>query len=235
MVRSGISAQEALKVNKTIRAINIIPSGSTDMDDYFLFPTVPSPPTQPNTNRSAVVTNSILCDQCQISLEYYAYVLEDQRASRTENKESPNVFSFVHHHTLSSVLLAADANCHLCFFLACFLRVPVDPQDSTGLKNYLSETQVEMSWNSDFYNEGDQRRERLHFALTNPDLERTTENYRPCLRLDVSPNADSQLFNQPQSVRGQLVANSIDRCSEFLAGWYGTNCVVSKFAGLFHQ
>lgn len=94
------------------------------------------------------------------------------------------------------MLQAAEANCHLCIFLAHFLRVPVDSQNYAALENRLSKTQVEMSWKSKVYNEDGQRRGRLHFAFRIPDLERAYENYLPFLRLDVWPTTDSHLFTR---------------------------------------
>lgn len=213
MTTPTVSAQEALRANSSLKSINFIPSRSTDIHDYHLFPLVPPPSTQPKIERSVVYTNSTLCDECQTSLEYYTYVLEDNRSSRTDSEESHNVFSFVHHHNLVSVLQAAEANCHLCVFLARFLRAPVDPQDHTVLESFLSETQVEMSWESEFYGEDDQRRGRLHFALTNPDLKRTSENYLPCLRLDVWPTTDSHLFTRPVQL-SRMIGSEENRLAE---------------------
>ena len=159
-------------------------------NDWSYHPEVP-PPTRPKAERRPIRTDSPLCNVCRSALEYYAYVVGACKAWRTSAKDLDLSEVVAHHRELYSLFDEAFSHsCHLCIFLASFIR---SPENEAGMWRYVArDAQVEMSFNVDFTRHTIRNFGRLHFSTTNPKRDRNyDDNYWNFLRLEIWPTEDT--------------------------------------------
>ena len=169
------------------------------------------PPTRPEAERRPIHTDSPLCSVCRSALEYYAYVVGACKAWRT-SAEDLNLSEVVsHHRELYSLFDEAFSYCcHLCIFLASYMR---GPEDDAGMWRHVARnTQVEMSFNVDFTRYSNRKFGRLHFATTSPARDRNDDNYWNFLRLQIwhteDTNTNSDEFRATSENYGGPVSRS---------------------------
>jgi len=158
-------------------------------NDWSYHPEVP-PPTRPKAERRPIRTDSPLCDVCRSALEYFAYVVGACKAWRTSAKDLELSEVVSHHRELYSLFDEAFSySCHLCIFLASYMR---GPEDEAGMWRHVArDTQVEMSFDVDFTRHKTLNYCRLHFSTTNPKRDRNQDdNYWNFLRLQTWPTKD---------------------------------------------
>ena len=166
--------------------------GSND----WSYPAEISPPTRRKAERRPICTDSPLCDVCRIALEYFAYVVGACKAWRTSAKDLELSEVVSHHRELYSLFDEAFSySCHLCIFLASYMR---GPKDETGMWTPVArDAQVEMSFNVNFTKHVTQKYGRLHFSTINPKRDRNKDNYWNFLRLQLWPTEDFAHFCNP--------------------------------------
>lgn len=158
-------------------------------NDWSYHPEVP-PPTRPKAERRPIRTDSPLCDVCRSALEYFAYVVGACKAWRNSAKDLELSEVVSHHRELYSLFDEAFSySCHLCIFLASYMR---GPEDEAGMWRHVArDTQVEMSFDVDFTRHKTLNYCRLHFSTTNPKRDRNQDdNYWNFLRLQTWPTKD---------------------------------------------
>ena len=148
------------------------------------------PPTRPKAERRPIRTDSPLCNVCRSALEYYAYVVGACKAWRTSAEDLDLSEVVSHHRELYSLFDEAFSySCHLCIFLASYMR---SPENEAGMWRHVArDAQVEMSLNVDFTSYRTRNFGRLHFSTTSPKRDRSDENYRNFLRLEIWPTKDT--------------------------------------------
>ena len=155
-------------------------------NDWSYHPDVP-PPTRPKAERRPIHTDSPLCNVCRSALEYFAYVVGACKAWRTSAKDLQLSEVVSHHRELYSLFDEAFSySCHLCIFLASYIR---GPENEAGMWRHVArDTQVEMSFDVDFTRHETLKYCRLHFSTTNPKWDRNEDdNYWNFLRLQIWP------------------------------------------------
>lgn len=179
-------------------------------NDWSYHPKAP-PPTRPKAERRPIHTDSPLCNVCRSALEYYAYVVGACKAWGT-SAEDLNLSEVVSHHRELYSLFdeAFSYSCHLCIFLASYMR---GPEDEAGMWRHVARnTQVEMSFNVDFTRYLNRKFGRLHFSTTNPKRDRNDENYWNFLRLEIwhteDTNTNSDVFRATSENYGGPVSRS---------------------------
>ena len=158
-------------------------------NDWSYHPKAP-PPTRPKAERRPIRTESPLCAVCRSALEYFAYVVGACKAWRT-SAEDLDLSEVVSHHRELYTLFdeAFSYSCHLCIFLASFMR---GPENEAGAWRHVArDAQVEMSFHVDFTRDQTLKYCRLHFSTTNPKRDRNEDdNYWNFLRLQIWPIED---------------------------------------------
>ena len=155
-------------------------------NDWSYHPEVP-PPIRPKAERRPIHTDSPLC---RSALEYYAYVVGACNAWRTSAKDLELSEVVSHHRELYSLFDEAFSySCHLCIFLASYMR---GPENEAGMWRHVArDVQVEMSFKVDFTMPETLKYGRLHFSTTNPKRDRNEDdNYWNFLRLQIWPTGD---------------------------------------------
>ena len=158
-------------------------------NDWSYHPDVP-PSTRPKAERRPIRTNSPLCAVCRSALEYFAYVVGACKAWRTSAKDLELSEVVSHHRELYSLFDEAFSySCHLCIFLASYMR---GPENEAGMWRCVArDARVEMSFRVDFSGHQTLKYCRLHFSTTNPKRERNDDdNYWNFLRLQVWPTEE---------------------------------------------
>ena len=158
-------------------------------NDWSYQPKAP-PPTRPKAERRPIRTDSPLCDVCRSALEYFAYVVGACKAWRTSAKDLELSQVVSHHRELYSLFDEAFSySCHLCIFLASYVR---GPENEAGMwRNVARDAQVEMSFDVNFTRHDTLKYCRLHFSTTNPKRDRNEDdNYWNFLRLQIWPAKD---------------------------------------------
>ena len=157
-------------------------------NDWSYHPEIP-PPTRPRAERRPIRTKSPLCNVCRSALEYYAYVVGACKAWQTSAKDLDLSEVVAHHRELNSLFDEAFSySCHLCIFLASYVR---GPENEAGMWRYIPrDTQVEMSFNVDFTERMIRKFGRLHFSSIDPKRDRNHDNYWNFLRLEIWPTED---------------------------------------------
>ena len=106
-----------------------------------------------------------------------------------------------HHRELGNLFEAAHAGCHLCQLISTRVRGPSAVSEDEMME-FLSKTQVELSFNSWFAGKEGFGRNRLYFADTDPNLKRTPDNYYNFMRLQIWPAEEfGYLFEKPAMER----------------------------------
>ena len=167
-------------------------------------------PTRPKAERRPIHTDSPLCSVCRSALEYYAYVVGACKAWRT-SAEDLNLSEVVSHHRELYSLFdeAFSYSCHLCIFLASYMR---GPEDEAGMWRHVArDTQVEMSFNVDFTSYKTRKFGRLHFSTTNPKRDRNDENYWNFLRLEIWPTEDTDTNSDTSRATREKYGDSLSR------------------------
>ena len=147
----------------------------------------PPPHTRPKAERRPIRTDSPLCNICRSALEYFAYVVGACKAWRTSAEDLDLSEVVSHHRELYSLFDEAFSySCHLCIFLASYIK---GPENEAGTwRNFARGTQVEMSFKVDFTRNETLKYCRLHFSTTNPKRDRIgDDNYWNFLRLQIWP------------------------------------------------
>ena len=143
-------------------------------NDWSYHPDVP-PPTRPKAERRPIHTDSPLCSVCRSALEYFAYVVGACKAWRTSAKDLQLSEVVSHHRELYSLFDEAFSySCHLCIFLASYIR---GPENEAGVWRHVArDAQVEMSFDVDFTRHETLKYCRLHFSTTNPKRDRNEDD-----------------------------------------------------------
>ena len=160
-------------------------------NDWSYHPNAP-PPTRPKAERRPIRTESPLCAVCRNALEYFAYVVGACKAWRTSAKDLELSEVVSHHRELYSLFDEAFSySCHLCIFLASYMR---SPENEAGIWRHVArDAQVEMSFHVDFTGDHTLKYSRLHFSTTNPRRDRNEDdNYWNFLRLQIWSTEDFQ-------------------------------------------
>ena len=163
-------------------------------NDWSYHPEAP-PPTRPRAERRPVCTDSPLCKVCRSALEYFAYVVGACKAWRTSAKDLELSEAVSHHRELYSLFDEAFSySCHLCIFLASYIR---GPENESGMWRHVArDIQVEMSFDVDFTRHETLEYCRLHFSTTNPKRDRNEDdNYWNFLRLQIWPTENFVHFS----------------------------------------
>ena len=158
-------------------------------NDWSYHPEVP-PPTRPKAERRPIRTDFPLCKVCRSALEYYAYVVGACKAWQTSAEDLDLSEVVSHHRELYSLFDEAFSySCHLCIFLASYMR---GPENEAGMWRHVArDAQVEMSFNVDFTSYKTRKFGRLHFSTTSPRRDRSEDNYWNFLRLEIWPTEDT--------------------------------------------
>ena len=123
----------------------------------------------------------------QKRVRYFAYVVGACKAWRTSAKDLELSQVVSHHRELYSLFDEAFSySCHLCIFLASYIR---GPENEVGMWRHVArDAQVEMSFDVDFTRDKTLKYCRLHFSTTNPKRDRNDDdNYWNFLRLQIWP------------------------------------------------
>lgn len=182
----NMSASEILAFNPKLSSIQYMLPGATDPTDCHPFNLIAPPLTRPDHQRRPIHSNSTLCNVCQATLEYLAYVVEESRSQQSTDEKPHLLDVATHHENLASWLEAWSKNpsCHLCYLLISQLRLP----QGAG---FLGEIRLEFSWNLESKESGtDASQWRLYIASTRFTRERTQANYPTYMRLQVWPAKD---------------------------------------------
>ena len=173
-----ISSREAQRTNHGTFTFSL--PDPTEIDDAYLFAAAPPPQMRPDSERRPVHTDSILCKTCRSALEFFAYIMEESRSSRSQASV------VAHHRNLYSLRDSVHLNSHFCVFLA-------SQFDGIRIKESLFEIshsnhQIELCWAFEPGAIDDQRfpgHARINLALTNSTIERTSRSYPNFIRLQL--------------------------------------------------
>ena len=180
-------------------------------NDWSYHPEVP-PLTRPKAERRPIRTDSPLCGVCRSALEYYAYVVGACKAWKTSAEDLDLAEVVSHHRELYSLFDEAFSySCHLCIFLASYMR---GPENEAGMWRLVArDAQVEMSFNVDFTSYRTRKFGRLHFSTTNPKQDRNEDNYWNFLRLEIWPAEDTDTNSDVSRVTRESYGGPLSRSS----------------------
>ena len=180
-------------------------------NDWSYHPEAP-PPTRPKIERRPIRTDSALCNVCRSALEYYAYVVGACKAWQTSAKDLDLSQVVSHHRELYSLFDEAFSySCHLCIFLASYMR---GPENEAGMWRLVArDAQLEMSFNVDFTSWKTRKFGRLHFSTTNPKQDRNEDNYWNFLRLEIWPAENTDTNSDISQVTRESYGGPLSRSS----------------------
>lgn len=176
-----------------------------DPFDSRLFVVYTPPRERPSDHTAAVETDGILCDRCRDIFEYMSYYISHNASSERptdsgdgnqEDVKRPDLYSaaLLHENLESMAVSANEVGCHVCVNLARQFDLITVPE---CIGQALDRVPIEVCWTKEDGLNG----WRLEYALTNPEMERNTNNYYTFFRMRLWPAEQAGgLFSRPGPV-----------------------------------
>ena len=203
-----ISAREAQAFNNKVHTLSFVLPDASDNDDAHFFAIFPPPQIRPDTQSRPAHTDSVLCEICRSSLEYFAYWMEKSRLNRSPADGLKLSTVVAHHPNLYSLEASVGLKRHCCLFLAYALESIFKGMPEP----FASVLQIELCWGSGtgmLDGKGIPGRARINLTLTDPTEERTSNNYFNFIRLQLWPAHDfASLFALPPEIRSSSPMSS---------------------------